>query len=115
MDNKRVINVLTHWKQGGGCPRHEVDLIIKELKDNPMPSINKEQLIKDINHVCAWYQGRNVDACERVETYAKLLQNNVKTDKEEPKNEDGYTMVRCIVCGKYHTPICSDNCACALL
>lgn len=49
-------------------------------KGNPVPSI-----VKDLNHVCAWYQGRDVDACERVEAYAKSLQNGVETNKEYPE------------------------------
>ena len=49
-------------------------------KDNPVPSI-----VKDLNHVCAWYQGRDVDACKRVEAFAKSLENGVETNKEQPK------------------------------
>jgi len=30
-----------------------------------------EQLKKDILYVCVWYQGRDVDACERVEKWVE--------------------------------------------
>lgn len=69
--------------------RYERDkaLGINRFEDNPVPFSNN--IANDILHVCTWYQGRNVNACERVERFALFLQNDgVETDKGQPKSCD---------------------------
>ncbi len=63
----------------------DVDKIINLVEDNPVPSIDKKLLIEDLEHLIRWYQGRDVNICNRVESYINSLQNGVETDKEEPK------------------------------
>ena len=84
-------------------------------KDNPVASIeftriDLEEIILFSDRNRKKFKGKLVS--EIVDEY---LQNAVETDKEEPKDRDGNTMVKCVVCGKYHTPICSDDCMCAML
>ena len=42
-------------------------------KKNKLEVIITKELITDIQHICSWYQGRNIDKCERVKKFINSL------------------------------------------